>query len=99
VSQFELLNVEYRFPVLHALRGLSTFPVFLQRVWADVFCDVGHAGFGRFNFDNVAVGAGAEAMFDLVVGYVVPISVRAGWGHGFMADGDDQFYALLGSPF
>lgn len=98
-SQFELLNVEYRFPVLQALRGLSTFPLFLQRVWADVFCDVGHAAFGRFDFENVAVGAGAEAMFDLVVGYVVPISVRMGWGHGFMAGGDDQFYALLGSPF
>lgn len=38
-------------------------------------------------------------MFDLVLGYVVPITVRAGWAHGFMTDGSDQFYALFGSPF
>ncbi len=98
-SQFELFNVEYRFPIVQAQRGLSTLPVFVQRVWGDVFCDVGHAAFGRFNVDNVAVGAGAEAMIDLVLGYVVPITVRAGWAHGFMTDGSDQFYALLGSPF
>jgi hypothetical protein len=98
-SQFELFNVEYRFPIVQAQRGLSTLPVFVQRVWGDVFCDVGHAAFGRFDVDNVAVGAGAEAMFDLVLGYVVPITVRAGWAHGFMTDGSDQFYALFGSPF
>lgn len=98
-SQYELLNVEYRFPVVQVQRGASTFPFFIQRVSGDVFVDVGYAGFGRFNPDLIAVGAGLEALIDIVVGYVVPLSVRVGYGKGFMEGGTDQVYSLLGSFF
>jgi len=98
-SQFEMANVEYRFPVLQPQRGLSTFPLFVQQLWASVFADAGHAAFGRFDWENVAVGAGAEVFADLVVGFVVPLTVRAGYAHGFMDGGEDQFYALLGNAF
>lgn len=98
-SEFALFNAEYRLPIFQAQRGLSTFPLFFQRVWGDVFADVGYAGFGRFDPTRIAVGAGAELMFDLIVGFFVPLTVRAGWAHGFMEDGDDQFYALLGNAF
>jgi hypothetical protein len=98
-SQFQLANVEYRFPIVQTQRGLSTFPLFVQRLWGNVFADVGNASFGRFNVDNLAVGAGAEVLIDLVVGFVVPLTVRTGYAHGFMSDGDDQFYALLGNAF
>ncbi len=98
-SQFALANAEYRFPIWQTQRGLSTLPLFVQRVWGDVFCDVGHAAFGRFDPDNVAVGTGAEALVDFVIGYFIPISLRAGWARGWMAGGSDQFYALLGAPF
>jgi hypothetical protein len=29
----------------------------------------------------------------------VPLTIRTGYAHGFMSDGDDQFYALLGNAF
>jgi hypothetical protein len=98
-SQFQLLNFEYRFPIVRLLHGPSTFPVFFQRIWGDVFADIGHAGFGRFNVDQIAAGVGAEAMMDIVVGYVVPLTVRMGWARGLMQDGTDQLYALFGAPF
>jgi len=98
-SQFQIANVEYRFPILQAQRGLSTFPLFVQRLWGNVFADAGHAAFGTFDLERLAVGAGAEVLIDLVVGFVVPLTVRTGYAHGFMSDGDDQFYALLGNAF
>ena len=98
-SQFRMANVEYRFPVLQPQRGLSTFRSSSSSFWASVFADAGHAAFGRFDWENVAVGAGAEVFADLVVGFVVPLTVRAGYAHGFMDDGEDQFYALLGNAF
>jgi hypothetical protein len=98
-SQYELLNVEYRFPIVQVQRGASTLPLFIQRVSGDVFVDVGYAGFGRFNPDLIAVGAGLEALIDIVVGYIVPLTVRVGYGKGFMEGGTDQVYSLLGSFF
>lgn len=98
-SQYQLLNVEYRFPITQVRRGVSTFPLFIQRIYGDVFADVGHAGFGRFNLDRVAVGAGAELFVDILVGFFIPFTVRVGYAHGFMADGEDQFYGVLSSPF
>lgn len=98
-SQYQLVNVEYRFPIAQVRRGVSTFPFFIQRVYGDVFADVGHATFGRFNPDLIAVGAGAELFVDILVGFFIPFTVRVGYAHGFMRDGDDQVYGILSSPF
>jgi hypothetical protein len=46
-------------PCWQAQRGLSTLPLFVQRLWGRLRRR-GHAAFGRFNADNLAVGAGAE---------------------------------------
>jgi hypothetical protein len=98
-SQYQLVNVEYRFPIAQVRRGVSTIPLFVQRVYGDVFVDAGHATFGRFNPDLIAVGAGAELFVDLLVGFFIPFTVRVGYAHGFMRDGDDQVYGVLSSPF
>jgi hypothetical protein len=98
-SQFQMVNVEYRFPLHQTQRGLSTLPLFVQRFSGSVFADVGHATFGRFDVQKIAVGAGAELFADLVLGFVVPLTLRVGYAHGFMADGDDQLYAQLGNAF
>lgn len=98
-SQYQLLNVEYRFPIAQIRRGVSTLPIFVQRVYGDVFVDAGHATFGRFNPDLIAVGAGAEVFVDLLLGFFIPFTVRVGYAHGFMRDGEDQVYGLLSSPF
>lgn len=98
-SQYALATAEYRFPVLQLQRGSGTIPLFIQRITGDVFCDVGQAGFGAFRYDRIAVGSGAEILIDLVVGFVLPFTIRTGYAHGFMEDGEDQVYSLLSSPF
>lgn len=98
-SQYQLFNAEYRFPVWQVQRGPSTLPVFVQRVSGDAFVDVGHAGYGPFNPDNLAVGAGAELLIDVVLGYILPFTFRVGYARGFSKGGGDQGYALFSSPF
>ncbi|MBI5516784.1 MAG: PD40 domain-containing protein [Deltaproteobacteria bacterium] len=98
-SQFQVVNLEYRFPVLQLQRGPSTLPVFVQRLTGDVFLDVGNASYGTFRWDAVALGTGVELLADLIVGYVVPFTVRVGYARGLTDDGDDQLYGLLSSPF
>ena len=98
-SQYQLLNVEYRFPIAQIRRGVSTLPFFVQRIYGDVFADAGHATFGRFNPDLIAVGAGVEVFMDVLVGFFIPFTVRVGYAHGFMRNGEDQFYGILSSPF
>ena len=98
-SQFQLANAEYRFPIWQTQRGVSTLPIFLQRVSGDVFVDAGNANFGRFDPSAILVGAGAELLIDIVAGYIIPFSARIGYARGFMAEGDDQVYGLFSSPF
>ncbi len=98
-SQFELVNVEYRFPIVWTRWGPSTLPVFFQRIYASVFTDVGNANFGTFVPSNVAVGSGAEVFVDMVAGYVLPITLRVGYAHGFSLGGLDQTYWQLSAPF
>lgn len=98
-SQYQLMNLEYRFPIAQVQRGVSTIPIFVQRIYGGVFADAGHATFGRFNPDLIAVGAGAEVFVDLLLGFFIPFTVRVGYAHGFMRNGEDQFYGILSSPF
>lgn len=93
------MNLEYRFPIAQIRRGVSTLPVFVQRIYGDVFADTSHAAFGRFNPDLIAVGAGAELFVDLLVGFFIPFTVRVDYAHGFMRNGEDQVYGILSSPF
>ncbi len=98
-SQYQLLNTEYRFPVWQAQRGLTSLPFFLQRVTGDVFADVGNANYGGFDPSRVAVGVGAELLFDLVLGYVVPFTLRIGYARGLSEGGTDQLYGLFSAPY
>lgn len=98
-SQFQMLNAEYRFPIWQTQRGFSTLPLFFQRVSGDVFVDAGNANFGRFNPDNIVVGAGVEVLIDLVAAYFLPFTARIGYARGFMEGGDDQVYGLFSTPF
>jgi hypothetical protein len=98
-SQFQLANAEYRFPIWQTQRGVSTLPIFLQRISGDVFVDAGNASYGRFDASALLVGAGAELLVDIVAGYIIPFSARIGFARGFMAEGDNQVYGLFSSPF
>ncbi len=104
-SQYNLLNAEYRFPILYTDRGVSTLPVFLRTVSGAMFADYG----GAFNtvdlndpLSQYHLGVGAELWFDLILGYFVGGNVRLGYAHGV----DDaqsipggQYYLIVASPF
>lgn len=98
-QKFQLLQFEYRFPIIRLMRGVQTLPLFIQRAYALVFVDVGDAWTERFDIKRLQVGFGAELFLDFTVGYFVPFTLRTGLAYGAMEDGGLQFYSNLGVPF
>ena len=97
-TQFHLVQLEYRFPIFRFNQGLETLPVYLNRVYANIFADYGDAG-NTFTLSQFRLGSGMELLLDFTLGYVVPFSMRIGYARGFMEGGQDQFYVNLGVPF
>lgn len=80
-------TAEYRFPLALVERGVGVLPVFLDRLWGDVFADGGSAwcpgvcerGFlgGAGELDPI-YSVGAELGADLTVGYFAGLVLRGG---------------------
>ena len=102
-TAYQLLNAEYRFPLLYADRGLSTLPVFLRTVSGVCFYDFGGAYYQLdpdHPFKSLHGSVGAEIWFDAVSQYFLTSNLRLGIAHGL----DDQApgfqtYAVLVSGF
>jgi hypothetical protein len=75
-------NVEYRLPLTRIEEGVGTWPAFVRTVHGAVFVDVGHAWTDGFRAADVKTSAGAEASMDLVLGYVLPMTVTVGGAYG-----------------
>jgi len=103
-SQFNLMNAEYRFPLLFADRGISTLPIFLRTLSGAVFADYG-AAYDELDledpFDQYHLGVGAELWVDLVLGYHARGNIRLGYAKGFgeKAISGGQTYAVVASVF
>ena len=102
-TAFNLLNAEYRFPLLYADRGLSTLPVFLRTLSGTVFFDLGGA-YNKLNpnhpFQVLHGSVGAELWVDAVTAYFIQSNLRLGVARGL--DGYAaglQTYAVLVSGF
>lgn len=98
-TRFQLAQLEYRFPLGRIMRGYSTVPVYLNRAYGLVYVDVGDAWNGRPDVSRTLVGAGAELFLDFTLGYLLPFTLRVGFGYGFMDEGGPQVYAHFGVPF
>lgn len=98
-TQLHLAQLEYRFPLFRPMRGLSTLPVYLQRMHATVFIDAGDAFFGRLDPSTFRLGFGAELYTDILLGYFLPWTFRLGFAYGPMQGGEAQVYFHLGVPF
>ena len=102
-TAYNLLNAEYRFPLLYADRGISTLPVFLRTLSGVLFFDFG----GAYNqldshhpFKSLHGSVGGEIWVDGVTSYVMSTNLRLGVARGL----DDaakgfQSYAVLVSGF
>jgi hypothetical protein len=98
-SQYHLASAEYRFPIYRFNRGIETLPVYLNRVSAAAFVDVGDAFFGQLDFDTFRVGVGGQLLIDFTLGYLLSFTLRVGYARGLMEGGIDSFYGHLGVPF
>ncbi len=95
---YALMNAEYRFPILQLDRGLSTLPVFLNRISGAVFVDYGSA----FNDADTALfktGTGAELWFESILGYTTGFTFRLGYARGWASGGLDKVYFVAAVPF
>ena len=95
---YALFNAEYRFPILNIDRGVSTYPVFLNRMNGAVFSDFGGA-FGQPSTADFKLGSGAELWVDFTIGYIESFTFRFGYAHGWSTDGLDQFYVVSAVAF
>ncbi len=100
---YGLLNLEYRFPLLYADRGLSTLPAFLRTLSGALFLDYGGA-FDLLDHDDpwrpFHAGVGGELWVDLVLGYFVGANLRLGMARGLDAQAPGlQGYFVAAAPF
>jgi WD40-like Beta Propeller Repeat/Omp85 superfamily domain len=106
---YVLGTFEYRLPLLDVETGAWTLPIYLRRLHASVFSDVGDAWMpfndGPFRSASypfqLHAGAGAELRAEVVLGYVLPTDVRVGCAHGLERSSVSilDCYAALGGVF
>lgn len=87
-TAYNLLNLEYRFPLLYADRGISTLPVFLRTLSGVLFFDFGGAydNLDRNHPFRVLHGSvGGELWLDTITGYFVQSNLRLGLARGLDA--------------
>jgi hypothetical protein len=98
-NQYHLLNVEYRLPLLDIEKGLLSLPIYATHIHLATFVDFGNAFYGEPVLEEFKVGVGAEAFFELVIGYIASATFRVGYARGLMDPGGNEFHFLLGRTF
>ncbi|HJK96127.1 MAG TPA: hypothetical protein RMF84_02840 [Polyangiaceae bacterium LLY-WYZ-14_1] len=99
-TRFHQAQAEYRFPIARPQVGPQTLPIYLNRLYGNVFVDAGIAhGDEGFRPGDVLVGVGAEVLVDFTLGYRLGYTLRFGFARGLMAPGESQVYGHLGFPF
>jgi hypothetical protein len=95
---YVLGNAEYRFPIVNIDRGISTFPVFLNRINGAAFVDYGSA-FDVFSQAQFKTGVGGELWFDFTLGYIASFTFRLGYAKGLASEGIDKVYWVAAVPY
>jgi len=97
-NQYALGSAEYRFPIADLDRGIALLPVYLRRIHAAVFADVGEAA-DHLALDRLAPSAGAELDLDTLLAYQLPFTFRLGLARGLARRGITSAYLLLGGSY
>ena len=100
-DHYDLLNLEYRFPIYWINKGFWTLPFYLRRLWGTVFVDGGNAYFGQPSwqtFEQWRWDAGAELLVEIVLGYAMRLTLRISYAYGFQEGGGHQFHVFFGTP-
>lgn len=102
--QFNLVNLEYRFPLIWPDRGVATLPAFLHGMWGTLFADYGGA-YDRIDpndwLEPFNLGIGAELNLDFTLGYFIDSGLRLGFakGYGDFAYPGVHTYAVVAASF
>jgi hypothetical protein len=104
-NEYLLFNAEYRFPIATIDHGLSTLPVFVNRINGNFFADYGGAFYDLpvENWgDMLHLGVGAELWLELTLGYFVSGNIRFGHAMGIRdtrAIPGGQTYIVVSAPY
>jgi outer membrane protein assembly factor BamA len=91
-DQFHVASAEWRFPIAELERGVSTLPVYANRIVGAVYSDYGYAYSGSTDLSQFRAGVGGELGINFTLGYSEGASMRLGYARGLMKDGQDQVY-------
>lgn len=79
-----IFSSEYRLPLIYNVnRGIGTWPIFLDKLYLALFVDGGDIKYRTELpdlFTRMMVAVGAELKGDFVLGYGLPMTMRAGYG-------------------
>lgn len=96
---YMLGTLEYRLPLLELEHGIETLPLFVERVHAAAFSDLGAAFSGAPDATALRASLGAELRAELMLGYYGSFQVRLGYARGVNVGGVDQPYLIMGFPY
>lgn len=93
------LSVEYRFPLRNVERGWDTYPLFVRRLHATFFGDLGDAWRPGERGPSLKGGIGGSIGTDLYLGYYLPLRLQGGIARGLSDRGVTQLFITLGNAF
>lgn len=98
-NQYQVLSLQYRFPILDLDHGFSTLPVFFRQLKGSLFTDTGTAYNGFWADASYKTGVGAELQLDAILGYHIGNTLRLGYAHGLNDEGISEWYFFYGGGF
>ena len=94
-----LAEAEWRFPLALVERGLMAPPIGIHQLHGTLFYNWGEAWNIENDIPALRRGAGIELTAELVLGYWLPLELRAGYAKGIDLGGEEQTYLELGASF
>lgn len=94
-NQYHLWNGEARQALWNVERGLSTLPIYVQRLHVAALWDAAAAWDDEVSWDDVRTSIGGALRLDLVMGYFVTGTLEVGYAHGLTKGGVGDAWLLL----
>lgn len=99
-DHFFVLNTEYRVPLADAEQGLGALPLYMRRITAIPFADLGAVWTGALTREALRWSLGASLVFSFRIGYRESIDLFISYAHGFDPKGDfNTLRALIARSF
>ena len=93
-----LIEAEWRFPIALIERGFMTPPIGLHQIHGKLIYNWGESWDQGNNVPALRRGAGIEITSEFVLGYWLPMNLRAGYAKGFDFGGEEQVYVEARVP-